>query len=184
MSNIREEGLNEKIPIRRSLCFAQDNQMNFRRIGITLSIISLATSVASNTTIQCNQDLEFTWSYDEIDGSSIIQEISDNLSTVSMNIDFGFLKLFENDGNQSELYRQSAIKRSNDDPEDIVVRYDSTLKASIKKKSVIISDPMCKNRIMPHVNILETTAASYSNRVYSCKCFSRTYDGGVFIFFD
>ena len=37
---------------------------------------------------------------------------------------------------------------------------------------------------MPQVNILETTAASYSNRIYSCECFSLTHDGDVFIFFD
>lgn len=158
--------------------------MNFRNMGITLSAMSLATSVSSAAITQCNPDLEFSWSYNQIDNSSEIKEHNDGLPIVSLSFDSGFLKILETDKNKIDLFRQNAIRKDTTDSGGITVRYEHTSSGTISKTSVIVSDPLCKNIGMSQVSIFETNEMSYSTTVYKCECLSKVHDIDHFIFLD
>lgn len=149
---------------------------------LVISIMSLATSVSSSSMTECSPDLELTWSYDPIDYSSKISEVSDNLSTISLNYDLGFVKLLDKDDSEIKLYRQNSIRKSIEDPEDFIVRYESTAASNIQTTSIIVFDPICKNREISIASIFVTNGMSYSNTIYSCKCLSKIYDLDHFIF--
>jgi len=157
---------------------------HFRRMGITLSAISLATSVSSAAITQCNPDLEFSWSYNQIEHSSEIGEIDDGLPIVTLSFDAGFLKILEADTNQIDLFRQIAIRKDAADSVGLAVRYEHTSSRTISKTSVIVSDPMCKNIGMSQVVIFETNEISYSTTVYQCECLSEVHDIDHFIFLE
>lgn len=79
------------------------------------------------------------------------------------------------------LFRQSAITKDLNDSLDIVVRYESASEAEIQTKSVIITDPLCKNDSYVKLSIFETSALGYTNTIHSCDCLSNTHDKYNFI---
>ena len=155
--------------------------MRINSIIISLIIASLATNTSSNPLVQCEPTLEVFWSYDYFTKTSEFGENTDNLSSITLIVDHGFLKLSVAENKKIELFRQNSITNNTEDMLDITVRYESTDQKEIGRTSIIISDPMCKNRAVANVSILNTRELGFKNVVYDCDCLSATHDSDHFI---
>ena len=140
-----------------------------------------ATGVWSAVAIQCNPNLEVSWSFDQIENKSNFFETTDNLSSITLHLDTGFLKLptAQNDG--ITLLRQQSIMKKSADGLDLTVKYESTNTMGIEKTNVILSDPMCKNLKTLLLVFLLLRSSGIMNTIYSCDCVSPTHDIENFI---
>jgi len=155
--------------------------MRINSIIISLIIASLATNTSSNPLVQCEPTLEVFWSYDYFSKTSEFGENADNLSSITLIADHGFLKLSVAENKKIELFRQNSITNNTEDILDITVRYESTDQKEIGRTSIIISDPMCKNSAVANVSIINTREFGFKNVVYDCDCLSATHDSDHFI---
>ena len=155
--------------------------MRINCIMISIIIASLATNVSSKTSFQCEPTLEVFWSYDKLTETSKFGENTNNLSSITLIADHGFLKLSIEENTKIELFRQSSITNNAEDMFDITIRYEGTNQKEIGRTSIIFSDPMCKNGAIANVNILNTREFGFKNVVYNCDCLSATHDSDHFI---
>ena len=155
--------------------------MRILSIVSTIFLMHFATGVWSAVAIQCNPNLEVSWSFDQIENKSNFFETSDNLSSITLHLDTGFLKLpsAQNDG-ITLLQQQSLIKKSPDGL-DLTVKYENTNTTGIEKTNVILSDPMCKKSKDAVVSIFTAEEFRYINTIYNCDCVSPTHDIENFI---
>jgi len=158
--------------------------MRLCKMAILLSVLYWPTKISSETLMQCNPKSEVSWSYNEASNPANIVQIIDNLPIVTLNFDSGFIKLTEQDTNEKELFRQSAIKQNTGDTFDLTVRYDRVSKIEINTTSIFVADPMCKRNDYSLVSILETSELKYSGTFYHCECLSVNFDSGHFIVLD
>ena len=149
---------------------------------ISIMIASLATNASSNSLVQCEPALEVFWSYDHLNKTSEFGENTDNLSSITLIADHGFLKLSVAENKKIKLFRQNSITSNTEDMFDITVRYESTDQEEIDRTSIIISDPLCKNGAVANVSILNTREFGFKNAVYNCDCLSATHDSDNFIY--
>jgi hypothetical protein len=140
-----------------------------------------ATVAWSAVAIQCSPNLEVSWSFDQIENKSDFFETTDNLSSITLHLDTGFLKLpsAQNDG--ITLLRQQSIIKKSEDGLDLTVKYESTNTIGIEKTNVILSDPICKKSKEAVVSIFTAEEFRYRNTIYSCNCVSLTHDLQHFI---
>ena len=150
-------------------------------ITLAIFLMHFATSVSSAVSFQCYPKLEISWSYDQIEKKSDFFETTDNLSSITLHLDTGFLKLpsAQNDG--ITLLRQQSIIKKSPDGLDLTVKYESTNTTGIEKMNVILSDPMCKKSKDAVVSIFTAEEFRYINKIYNCDCVSRTHDIENFI---
>ena len=155
--------------------------MRILSIVSTIFLMHFATGVWSAVAIQCNPNLEVSWSFDQIENKSDFFETTDNLSSITLHLDTGFLKLpsAQNDG--ITLLRQQSIIKKSSDGLDLTVKYESTNTMGVEKTNVILSDPMCKQSKDAVVTIFTAEEFSYINTIYNCDCVSPTHDIENFI---
>ena len=155
--------------------------MRILSIVSTIFLMHFATGVWSAVAIQCNPNLEVSWSFDQMENKSNFFETTDNLSSITLLLDTGFLKLpnAQNDG--ITLLRQQSIMKKSEDGLDLTVKYKSTNTMGIEATNVILSDPMCKKSKEAVVSIFTTAEFRYLNTIYSCNCISPTHDIENFI---
>jgi hypothetical protein len=156
-----------------------------RIIGIvsTIFLLHLASSVWSAVSIQCYPNLEVDWSLDEKNNQSEFYEKTDNLSSITLYLDTGFLKLPTVQNNAAALFRQQAIVKKSEDPLEIIVKYESTDKMTIETTAIILSDPLCKRYNSSVVSIFTTSEFRYNNITYNCDCLSSTHDANNFTYY-
>ena len=155
--------------------------MQILMITLAIFLMHFATGVWSAASFQCYPKLEVSWSFDQIENKSDFFETTDNLSSITLHLDTGFLKLpsLQNDG--ITLLRQQSIIKKSEDGLDLTVKYESTNSMGIEKTNVILSDPMCKKSKEAVVSIFTTEEFRYLNTIYSCDCISPTHDIENFI---
>lgn len=155
--------------------------MRILSIVSTIFLMHFATGVWSAVAIQCNPNLEVSWSFDQIENKSNFFETSDNLSSITLHLDTGFLKLpsAQNDG--ITLLRQQSFIKKSPDGLDLTVKYENTNTTGIEKTNVILSDPMCKKSKDAVVSISTAEEFRYINTIYNCDCVSPTHDIENFI---
>ena len=155
--------------------------MRIFSIVSTIFLMHFATGAWSAVAIQCSPNLEVSWSFDQIENKSDFFETTDNLSSITLHLDTGFLKLprAQNDG--IILLRQQSIIKKSPDSLDLTVKYESTNTTGIEKTSVILSDPMCKKSKDAVVSIFTAEEFRYINTIYNCDCVSPTHDIENFI---
>ena len=155
--------------------------MRMLSIVSTIFLMHFATGVWSAVAIQCNPNLEVSWSFDQIENKSNFFETSDNLSSITLHLDTGFLKLpsAQNDG--ITLLRQQSLIKKSPDGLDLTVKYENTNTTGIEKTNVILSDPMCKKSKDAVVSIFTAEEFRYINTIYNCDCVSPTHDIENFI---
>ena len=155
--------------------------MRMLSIVSTIFLMHIATGVWSAVAIQCNPNLEVSWSFDQIENKSNFFETSDNLSSITLHLDTGFLKLpsAQNDG--ITLLRQQSLIKKSPDGLDLTVKYENTNTTGIEKTNVILSDPMCKKSKDAVVSIFTAEEFRYINTIYNCDCVSPTHDIENFI---
>ena len=155
--------------------------MRILSIVSTIFLMHFATGVWSAVAIQCNPNLEVSWSFDQIENKSNFFETSDNLSSITLHLDTGFLKLpsAQNDG--ITLLRQQSLIKKSPDGLDLTVKYENTNTTGIEKTNVILSDPMCKKSKDAVVSIFTAEEFRYINTIYNCDCVSPTHDIENFI---
>ena len=155
--------------------------MRIFSIVSTILLMHFATGVWSAVAIQCNPNLEVSWSFDHIENKSNFFETTDNLSSITLLLDTGFLKLpnAQNDG--ITLLRQQSIMKKSEDGLDLTVDYESTNTTGIEATNIILSDPMCQKSKEAVVSIFMTGEFRYLNTIYSCDCVSPTHDIENFI---
>ena len=155
--------------------------MRIFSIVSTIFLMHFATGAWSAVAIQCSPNLEVSWSFDQIENKSDFFETTDNLSSITLHLDTGFLKLpsAQNDG--IILLRQQSIIKKSPDGLDLKVKYESTNTAGIEKTNVILSDPMCKKSKDAVVSIFTAEEFRYINTIYNCDCVSPTHDIENFI---
>jgi hypothetical protein len=155
--------------------------MRILSIVSTIFLMHFATGVWSAVAIQCNPNLEVSWSFDQIENKSNFFETTDSLSSITLHLDTGFLKVpnAQNDG--ITLLRQQSIIKKSADGLDLTVKYESTNTMGVEKTNVILSDPMCKQSKDAVVSIFTAEEFSYINTIYNCDCVSPTHDIENFI---
>lgn len=155
--------------------------MRILSIVSTIFLMHFATGVWSAVAIQCNPNLEVSWSFDQIENKSNFFETTDNLSSITLHLDTGFLKLpsAQNDG--ITLLRQQSLIKKSPDGLDLTVKYENTNTTGIEKTNVILSDPMCKKSKDAVVSIFTVEEFRYINTLYNCDCVSPTHDIENFI---
>ena len=136
--------------------------------------------VAENAIVECTAERKITLFYSPEEVSSPEWE-TDNLSDVSLGYDFGFVKLFKQQENETVLLRQSAVAKIDDNFRNITIRYDIPGATSIERTSMIIVDPMCINRAAASLKILQTGETYQVSSVFKCACLSQIHDRGIFI---
>ena len=146
-----------------------------------LIALMAATNVSAATMVQCNAKLKVSLAYNHETNSTELLESNANLPSLSINFDSGFIKLSDNAESESILFRQSAMNKNITDPFDLVVRYERKSDADIQTKSVIITDPMCRNDEASTASIFDTSNTSYISTFYNCDCLSSVHDSGNFI---
>lgn len=140
-----------------------------------------ATNVSAATMVQCNAKLKVSLEYNHETNSTELLESNANVPSFSINFDSGFIKLSDSGESESVLFRQSAFNKNITDPLDLVVRYENKSDADIQTKSVIITDPMCRNSEASTASIFDTSNTSYISTFYNCDCLSSVHDSGNFI---
>ena len=155
--------------------------MRIFSIVSTIFFMHFATGAWSAVAIQCYPNLEVSWSFDQIENKSDFFETTDNLSSITLHLDTGFLKLpsAQNDG--IILLRQQSIMKKSEDGLDVTVNYKSTNTMGIEATNVILSDPMCKKSKDAVVSIFTAEEFRYINTIYNCDCVSPTHDIENFI---
>ena len=155
--------------------------MRIFSIVLTIFFMHFATGAWSAVAIQCSPNLEVSWSFDQIENKSDFFETTDNLSSITLHLDTGFLKLpsAQNDG--ITLLRQQSIIKKSPDGLDLTVKYESINTTGIEKLNVILSDPMCKKSKDAVVSIFTAEEFRYINTIYNCDCVSPTHDIENFI---
>jgi hypothetical protein len=155
-----------------------------RLIGIvsTIFLMHVASVGWSAVAFQCYPNLEVSWSFDRIEKKSKFFETTDNLSSITLQLDTGFLKLSNAQNNGTTLFRQQAIIKKSEDPLDITVKYEVTNKIGIENTGIIFSDPLCKRSTDAVVSMFTTAELRYSNITYVCDCLSPTFDNYNFIY--
>jgi len=155
--------------------------MRMLSIVSTIFFMHFATGAWSAVAIQCSPNLEVSWSFDQIENKSNFFETTDNLSSITLHLDTGFLKLpsAQNDG--IILLRQQSIIKKSPDALDLTVKYESTNTMGVEKTNVILSDPMCKKSKDAVVSIFTAEEFRYINTIYNCDCVSPTHDIENFI---
>jgi hypothetical protein len=150
-------------------------------ITLAIFLMHYATGVWSAVSVQCYPKLEVSWSFDQIANKSDFFETTDNLSSITLHLDAGFLKLpsAQNDG--TTLLRQKSIIKKSADGLNLTVKYESTNTVGTEKTNVILSDPMCKKSKDAVVSIFTTKEFRYDNTIYNCECVSPTHDIENFI---
>jgi hypothetical protein len=144
----------------------------------------VATNVSAATIVQCNAKLKVSVAYNHETNSTEFLESNANLSGISINFDSGFIKLSDSAESESILFRQSALNKNITDPFDLVVRYERKSDADIQTKSVIITDPMCRNDDASTASTFDISNTSYISTFYNCDCLSSVHDSGNFIIMD
>jgi len=140
-----------------------------------------ATNVSAATMVRCNAKLKVSLAYNHETSSTELIESNANLPNLSINFDSGFIKLSDSTESESILFRQSAMNKNITDPLDLVVRYENKSDADIQTKSVVITDPMCRNEEALTASIFYTSDTSYISTFYYCDCLSSVHDSGNFI---
>jgi len=140
-----------------------------------------ATNVSAATMVRCNAKLKVSLAYNHETSSTELIESNANLPNLSINFDSGFIKLSDSTESESILFRQSAMNKNITDPFDLVVRYENKSDADIQTKSVVITDPMCRNEEALTASIFYTSDTSYISTFYYCDCLSSVHDSGNFI---
>ena len=155
--------------------------MRIFSVALTIFLMHFYTGAWSAVAIQCYPNLEVSWSFDQIENKSDFFETTDNLSSITLHLDTGFLKLpsAQNDG--ITLLRQQSIIKKSSDGLDLTVKYESTNTTGIEKTNLILSDPMCKKSKDAVVSIFTAEEFSYINTIYNCDCVSPTHDIENFI---
>ena len=155
--------------------------MQIFNIVSTIFLMHFATGAWSAVAIQCYPNLEVSWSFDQIENQSDFSETTDNLSSLTLHLDTGFLKLprAQNDG--ITLLRQQSIIKKSADGLDLTVKYESANTMGVEKSNVILSDPMCQKSKHAVVSIFTAEEFSYINTIYNCDCVSPTHDIENFI---
>jgi len=139
---------------------------------VSMLLFNIATDGLANNLIQCNPEVEVSWSYDRMVNTSVSSETTENLSGITLNFDFGFLKLTQVEGDSTTLFRQSVIEESIGDPLELEVRYESTSEATIERTSIVVFDPFCRGNNELSTSIISTSGTSNVHTVYNCKCLS------------
>ena len=148
----------------------------------TIFLMHVASVGWSAVAFQCYPNLEVSWSFDQIENKSKFFETTDNLSSITLHLDTGFLKLSKAQNNGTTLFRQQAIIKKSEDILDITVKYEATNKMGIENTSIIFSDPLCKRSKDAVVSMFTTAELRYSNITYLCDCLSSTHDKYNFIY--
>jgi len=143
---------------------------------VSVLLINLATTSLANSLIQCNREAAVSWSYNPTTNKTVFSETNDNLSGISLNFDFGFLKLTQVKSDINKLFRQSVIEENNDDPLELEVRYESTSNARIERTSIVVFDPFCRRNNELRTSIIVTSGTSFTHNVYNCECLSSIHD--------
>jgi len=150
--------------------------MRIRGYVVSILFINLATTGLANNLIQCNIELAVSWSYDRMQNTSVFFETNDNLSDISLNFDFGFLKLTQVEGEGTNLFRQSVIAKSTDESLELEIRYESTSNSGIERTSVVVFDPFCIRHDDLRTSIIATSGTTFKHTVYNCECLSSVHD--------
>lgn len=155
--------------------------MQIFNIVATIFLMHFATGAWSAVAIQCYPNLEVSWSFDQIENKSDFFETTDNLSSIIVHLDTGFLKLPSAQNDEIALLRQQSIIKKSADGLDLTVKYESTNTMGVEKTNVILSDPMCQKSNDAVVSIFTAEEFSYINTIYNCDCVSPTHDIENFI---
>ena len=139
---------------------------------VVILLINIPTDGLSNNLIQCNPQMKASWSYNRMENTSVSSETNEDLSGITLNFDFGFLKLTQVEGGRTRLFRQSVIEESIGDPLELEVRYESTFKPTIEQTSIVVFDPFCRRNNALSASIISTSGKSNIHTVYSCQCLS------------
>ena len=150
--------------------------MRLRFYVVAMFLFNFANTGLANNLIQCNPEAAVSWYYNRMANTSVFSETNDNLSRISLNFDFGFLKLNPVERDINELFRQSAIEENNDDSLELEVRYESTSIARIERTSIVVFDPFCRRNNEMRTNIIVTSGTSFIHNVYNCECLSSIHD--------
>ena len=144
-------------------------------------LILQTTNVLAAAYTSCEPKSTIALTFDILNNSTNVEETSNGLPNIVLTLDYGFLKLSEQDNDASVLYRQIALRENGQGPLDITLRYEATNGANIEKPSIIISDPMCRNYARSRANIMEITDKSYTSSIYECECLSANHHSANFI---
>ena len=129
----------------------------------------------------CEPKSTIALTFDILNNSTNVEETREDLPNIELTLDYGFLKLSEQENDASVLYRQIALRENGQDPLDITLRYEAANGANIEKSSIIISDPMCRNYARSRANKMDITDKSYASSVYVCECLSANHHSANFI---
>lgn len=69
--------------------------------AVSMLLFNIATDGLANNLIQCNPEVEVSWSYNRMVNTSVSSETTENLSGITLNFDFGFLKLTQVEGDRN-----------------------------------------------------------------------------------
>ena len=144
-------------------------------------LILQTTNVLAAAITSCEPKSTIALTFDILNNSTNVEETSNGLPNIVLTLDYGFLKLSEQDNDASALYRQIALRENGQDPLDITLRYEVANAANIEKSSIIISDPMCRNYARSRANIMDITDKSYASSIYECECLSANHHSANFI---
>ena len=144
-------------------------------------LILQTTNVLAAANTSCEPKSTIALKFDILNNQANVEETSNGLPNIVLTLDYGFLKLSEQDNEASVLYRQIALRENGQDPLEITLRYEAANGANIEKSSIIISDPMCRNYARSRVNVMEITDKSYASSMYECECLSANYHSANFI---
>ena len=144
-------------------------------------LILQTTNVLAAATTSCEPKSTIALKFDILNSATNVEETSNGLPNIVLTLDYGFLKLSEQDNDASVLYRQIALRENGEDPLDITLRYEATNGANIEKPSIIISDPMCRNYARSRANKMDITDKSYASSIYECECLSANQHSANFV---
>ena len=156
--------------------------MRIRCYVVSILLINLATTGLANNLIQCNPEAAVSWYYNRMANTSVFSETKDNLPGISLNFDFGFLKLTQIEGEKTKVFRQSVIEESIGDPLELEVRYESTSNVMIERTSVVVFDPFCRRNNELRASIIATSGTSFIHTVHNCECLSAVQDKNSFVY--
>ena len=149
-------------------------------IAILFTIIPIKYASAASTA-ECKPQLEASWSYDPSLNSSELVETFDNLSEVFVHFDFGFLKLSDQQTGKNLQFRQVVVSKIDNNPSNLIVRYESTSRGTLNQISVLVTDPMCTQNDAGRISIFKLGDLSFTSTIYKCKCLSQLHDSGNFV---
>ena len=144
-------------------------------------LILQTTNVLAAASTSCEPKSTIALKFDILNNATNLEETRKDLPNIEVMLDYGFLKLSEQENDTSVLYRQIALRENGQDPLDITLRYETANGANIQKSSIIISDPMCRNYVRSRVNVMEITDKSYASSIYECECLSANHHSANFI---